>query len=94
MEASVQQIDVRKALNDPASVFSEPAEVIASAALSHRQKVAVLERWETEARSLAVAEEEGMTGGKDSMLARVRRAVVALQGDDAEEKLTPTTKAF
>jgi hypothetical protein len=40
-----------------------------------------------------VAEEEGMTGGEESMLGRVRRAIVALGGDEtSDDPLGPATK--
>jgi hypothetical protein len=77
---------------DPAAVFAEPADVVKATNLSRRQKMSLLEQWEREARSLAVADEEGMTGGTDSMLSRVRRAIAVLGGDEVDEKAGPTTK--
>ena len=93
--SSTRPIDMRKATNDPSSVFAEPGNVIDSPSLSHSQKLTILEHWEHQARLLAVAEEEGMTGGEESMLGRVRRAIAALRGDqDGAERQVATTKAF
>jgi hypothetical protein len=60
--------------------------------LSRRQKLDLLEQWERDARALAVADEEGMVGGNESMLRRVRRAIAALGGDEIDEKAGATTK--
>ena len=92
MSSTLESIDVHKALASPASVFAEPADVVEISSLSRSQKLAVLEQWERDARALAVAEEEGLTGGKESMLGRVRGAIAALGGDEADEKAAPTTK--
>jgi hypothetical protein len=88
----IEQIDLAKARRDPASVFAKPADVIGVASLSHHQKLDILQHWERDARAIAVADEEGMTGGEESMLSRVRRAIVALGGDEADEKSGATTK--
>jgi hypothetical protein len=67
-----------RALQDPSSVFADPAEVLSHPGLSREQRMLILERWEHDARELAVAEEEGMGGGEPSQLARVRRALLDL----------------
>jgi hypothetical protein len=51
----------------------------------------LLRQWERDARGLAVAEEEGMSGGEESMLGRVRHAIQAL-GEDEAEAAAPATK--
>ena len=71
-------IDIDKALTDPSSVFATPDEVCEAADLSGEQKIAVLRRWEHDARELQVAEEENMAGGSppwslDDVLAALRR---------------------
>lgn len=76
-----ERVDFDAAMRDPAAFFHEPKDVSTSRSLSRDQKLALLRRWEREARSLAVAEEEGMTGGKPSMLGRVRLAIQSLGGD-------------
>lgn len=57
MEGSVLN-EVEKALIDPASVFGKPSEVVFSSILSRQQKIDVLHRWESDARSLQSMNEE------------------------------------
>ena len=93
MTESGTKLDIDKALLDPAAVFSEPEEIVRTPGLARDLKLRLLEQWEREARALAVAEEEGMTGGEESMLGRVRRAIVALGGEEEnDDKPGPTTK--
>jgi hypothetical protein len=93
MNASGTKLDIDKALLDPAGVFAEPDEIVRMPGLTRSLKLRLLEQWEREARALAVAEEEGMTGGEESMLGRVRRAIVALGGEEkSDDRPTPTTK--
>jgi hypothetical protein len=70
--------DLEKALNDPAAMFDEPDDVINMSGISNKNKLKILEQWEHDARSLAVAEEEGMAGGEESMLGRVLNAIAKL----------------
>lgn len=69
------EIDMQEALQSPATVFADPAEVVNHPGLTVEAKFKVLEQWERDARALAVAEEEGMAGGEETMLSRVRLAV-------------------
>ena len=93
MTESGTKLDIDKALLDPAGAFSQPNDIVRAPGLSRDVKLRLLEQWEREARALAVAEEEGMTGGEESMLGRVRRAVAALGGEEEnDEKPGPTTK--
>jgi hypothetical protein len=86
------KVDVDAALRDPAAVFDEPAEIVARRDLSRSLKLRLLRQWEQEARALAVAEEEGMPSGRESMLGRVRRAISALSPDDHDEIPPAPTK--
>jgi hypothetical protein len=83
--------NLERALIDPAAAFAEPRNVLADRNLSRDTKLRLLRQWERDARELAVAEDEGMTGGEESMFGRVRRA---LQQLGAEEHIDPpqTTK--
>jgi hypothetical protein len=93
MNATGTKLDIDKALLDPAGVFAEPDEIVRMPGLACNLKLRLLEQWEREARALAVAEEEGMTGGEESMLGRVRRAIVALGGDEkSDDRSGPATK--
>jgi hypothetical protein len=91
MVNTASDLDIKKALLDPASAFGEPADIVRSD-LSRRDKLRLLEQWEREARALAVADDEGMTGGEESMLARVRRAIAALGGAEAVDQSGTATK--
>ncbi|MDX1587482.1 MAG: hypothetical protein R3296_00965 [Oleiphilaceae bacterium] len=53
-------MSIEKALLDPADVYDSPASVCDDTRLSQSQKVEVLRRWEYDARSQIVAEEENM----------------------------------
>ena len=84
-------IDFNKAKLDPTSVFANPEAVVENMDLTRDQKIEILRRWEYDASSLAVAEEEGMVGGEPLLLARVLSALDDLcDGFDTEH--SPPTK--
>ena len=70
--------DYDKALIAPEEVFSAPMEVVATEALTPKQKLRVLKHWEANARDLQVATEEAMTGPGNSRLGEVRAAIIKL----------------
>jgi hypothetical protein len=92
MKETAARLDIDKALLDPAASFSEPSEIVRNPELSRAIKLRLLEQWEREARALSVAEEEGMTGGEESMLGRVRRAIGSLGGAESDDRPAPSTK--
>jgi hypothetical protein len=59
-------IDFASALRDPTAIFSEPNDIVAHPQLSREMKLSLLRQWEQTARSLSVAESEGMGGGEES----------------------------
>ena len=67
-------IDFATALRDPTAIFSEPNDIVAHPQLSREMKLALLRQWEQTARSLSVAESEGMGGGEENKLGRVSRS--------------------
>lgn len=71
-------MDLQQAMDDPASYFAAPADVVQSGELSRAQKIQILRRWEYDARLLEVAQEENMRGGTTSRLADVLDALHAL----------------
>ncbi|NKB58701.1 MAG: hypothetical protein GKS00_20420 [Alphaproteobacteria bacterium] len=83
-------MDFEAAKLDPSAVFSIPEAVLTHPSLSDEQKIELLRRWEYDASELAVAEEEGMTGGESSMLGRVLRALESLTGGFDTEHSPPT----
>lgn len=83
-------IDYKTAKLDPSAVFANPEAVLTHAGLSDDEKIEILRRWEYDASELAVAEEEGMTGGEPAMLGRVLRALESLTGGFDTEHSPPT----
>lgn len=84
-------IDLAQARLDPGSVFSSPEAVVDDTALTGAEKADILRRWEYDASELAVAEEEGMTGGEPDLLQRALQALAAVT-DDIDVEHTPPTK--
>jgi hypothetical protein len=78
-------VDIAAALRDPGRYFAEPEDVLQAFGLDRETKLKLLEEWERDARSLAVAEEEGMDEGEPSMLGRIRAARRALSGAEASK---------
>jgi hypothetical protein len=66
------------AASDPASRFDAPQEIVNDASLSNAEKTRALDAWEEDARRLAVATEEGMSGGEPSRLDEVAEAKAKL----------------
>jgi hypothetical protein len=76
--------DLDKALRDPGRYFPEPQDIVDAAHIDRSAKLKLLDQWEHDARSLAVAEEEGLDGGEAPMLGRIRLARHRLgQGEPA-----------
>ena len=80
------RIDIDAALANPSAYFTQPQDVLAYSGLSRELQLKILRQWEQDARELAEAESEGMGGGEESMLGRVRQALRTLD-------LTPKTVA-
>ena len=73
-------IDMRRALNDPADLFGNPDEVVLHPALTREQKIQILKNWQLDASRLEGSEGEGMRGEDAPMLHRVSKALAALLG--------------
>jgi len=69
------QIDLEDALGDPALFFAKPMDIVTDRSLSREAKLKLLTQWERDAQLLTVAEDEGLDGGEESMLGRVRHAL-------------------
>jgi hypothetical protein len=63
---------------NPTRYYRRPVEVLRDRRLTRAEKLAILEAWELEARELAVASEENMSGGEPSLLDEVVQARVEL----------------
>jgi len=75
MTRGMSQIDFTTALQNPQACFVEPKDVANDPRLSRDEKLAVLHRWEQDALQLSVSEAEGMGGGEENMLGRVKTAL-------------------
>ncbi len=79
MTNSGERIDLRKAMLDPALVFSGPEDLLKRDGLTREQKIEILRRWKFDAVQLQVAEEENMRSEQPSdILDRVLQALHAL----------------
>jgi hypothetical protein len=76
----MSEINLERALNDPADLFENPDAVVHHPALTREQKVQILNNWQLDASRLEGSEGEGMRGEKAPMLHRVRLALAALMG--------------
>ena len=83
-------MNIEKALLDPASSFSTPADVCKELTLTQEQKIQILRRWEYDARELEVAEEENMSGGGPDVLDEVLAALHQLNAEIDVEHSPPT----
>jgi hypothetical protein len=90
-EAVANELDM--ALLDPASSFSRPKDVLSRRDLRLRDKIEILCRWAYDAAELAVAEEEGMSGGEASNLSAVIMALHRVTGGFDAEHTAPTKHA-
>jgi hypothetical protein len=69
---------LKQALANPAAVFAAPNEVVFNPALSRKQKIEVLRRWEYDARLLQVTDEESgksMVDASEELLSEILEAL-------------------
>lgn len=67
-----------EAVNNPTRYYQRPRQVIQDRRLNREEKLAILEAWELEARSLSVAADENMSGGEPTLLSEVVNARMEL----------------
>ncbi|GLQ79625.1 hypothetical protein GCM10007881_31440 [Mesorhizobium huakuii] len=73
-------IDLEEALNDPASIFGQPKNVLARTTLSKEQEIEILRRRLYNAEEEAVALDEGMSVEETDVLRQVLVALATLTG--------------
>lgn len=83
-------MNLEQAMLDPASVYSNPEEILRDSSLTRDQQLAILKRWEYDARELEVAEEENMGGGPPSLLREICQALNVLETGHTIEHPPPT----
>ncbi|HWA90956.1 MAG TPA: hypothetical protein VG889_13025 [Rhizomicrobium sp.] len=80
--------------SDPARFYPAPSDVVRDRRFSDAERLEILEAWEREARALAVADEEGVTGGEPSRLKTVVKARMEVQERVAGAPKYPETGKF
>ena len=81
-----------EAVNNPTRYYQRPRQVIQDRRLNRNEKLAILDAWELEARSLSVASEENMGGGEPTLLSEVVEARISLgeHADPTQDNGAPT----
>jgi hypothetical protein len=74
----MSEVNLERALSDPADLFESPDAVVRHPTLTREQKVQILNNWQLDASRLEASEGEGMCGEDAPMLHRVRVALAAL----------------
>jgi hypothetical protein len=77
-EVKMSEVNLERALNDPADLFESPDAVVHHPTLTREQKIQILNNWQLDASRLEASEGEGMRGEDAPMLHRVRVALAAL----------------
>lgn len=82
--------EFEKALQDPASCFQAPEDVLAAKGLTVHQQAEILRRWQYNASEEAVALEEGMPGDETGLMRRILLALGEVAGPIDVEHTPPT----
>jgi len=79
----MHMIPREKLMIDPGSVFDKPGDVVGNTALSHGEKIEILQQWKQEVTLRLVAEDENMAGEPQDTdrLQQVAEALVVLEDD-------------
>ncbi len=90
-----REVDLGRVLIDPTAVFGSPDDVVRDTRLPVCKKIEVLCRWAYDCAELAVAEEEGMSGGSESTdLVAVLKALDQIAYVDVEHSAPTKHAAF
>ena len=76
--AARSDLSLELALQDPSRQFDQPDHVVDHPGLTDAQKQRILKQWELDAKIMSTAEGEGMAGGEESKLRRVKAAIKRL----------------
>lgn len=72
------KIHADKIIENPAAFFDHPMDLVKTGQLTQAEKKEALDKWELDSRLMAIATEEGMTGGEPALQDEVAQAKVAL----------------
>tara|TARA_R110002096_G_scaffold346647_2_gene540163 strand:- start:3880 stop:4170 length:291 start_codon:yes stop_codon:yes gene_type:complete len=92
MTKALTDEQVRKAIVDPASVFTNPMAVVDDETLSTECKIEILRRWEYDAKEMQVADEEGFPAREPGTLLDAVIAALHRLGAGPDLEHSPTTK--
>ncbi len=81
-------------VEQPAKEYSDPAQVAADPSLSTRQKRQALNSLEQDARQLAVAAGEGMSGGEETKLRHVMETKRSLESPSPDDAFAVVLRTF
>jgi hypothetical protein len=87
MSKDATSVDLNAVMADPTAFFAQPQDVLKDERFSREIKLKILRQWERDAHNLEVADNEGMSGGEDSMHGRVLHAIRSLE-EGAEQNQT------
>jgi len=85
-------------LTDMTKIYAHPDDIVDDDALSHQQRVKLLQHWEFDLREDMVASEENMTsapsqqGASAELLRDVRKALQAIGAVDSKDQTTAPIK--
>jgi hypothetical protein len=85
--------DLDAVMADPAAFFARPQDVVTDQRFSREIKLKVLRQWERDAHNLGVADNEGMSGGEESMHGRVLHAIRSLEEGAGSDPIQPEGKS-
>ncbi|MGM0481111.1 MAG: hypothetical protein ACQEQZ_04185 [Pseudomonadota bacterium] len=72
-------VDFETCMNNPASNFSEPQQVLDRDDLSHEQKLKILKQWRYDELETEVADQENMSADKPDRLGEINNLILKLE---------------
>lgn len=91
--SAISRSELEELLIDPGASYRSPQDVIDDPRLKRDQRIEILCRWAYDATELAVADEEGMSGGESSDLNQVLDALDSLFPQYCASQGAPTKHA-
>lgn len=93
MSKDATSVDLNAVMADPTAFFAQPQDVLKDERFSREIKLKILRQWERDAHNLEVADNEGMSGGEDSMHGRVLHAIRSLEEGAEQNQTQPEGKS-
>jgi hypothetical protein len=87
MSKEEMPVDLDAVMADPAAFFARPQAVVVDQRFSSAIKLKILQQWERDAHNLGVAENEGMSGGEESMHGLVLSAIKDIEESIASGRM-------